>query len=133
MNWSDLLGECTYQTARSGGPGGQHVNKVKSQVVLRFDVRASQVLTPEAQEQVPVRLATRINKAGELILRARADRSQAANKAAVQERFVQLIEAALTPVSERKPTRIPRAVREARRRDKKLQSEKKQRRKLPNE
>lgn len=131
MDLTPLLSECTYQTSHSGGPGGQHVNKVETQVTLRFAVRASRLLSEAEQEMICARLASRLTSEDVLLVQARAARSQRANKEAAQERFLRLIAHALTPPRPRKATRPSRAAKERRLEAKKRQSEKKQRRRPP--
>jgi len=131
MDRTALLAECTFVTGPSGGPGGQHANKVETQVTLRFAVGASQVLTPAQQEMVRRHLATRISQEDILQLHAREARSQRANKEVVQARFLRLIDQALTPPRPRKATRPSRAARERRLDAKKRRSEKKQWRRPP--
>jgi len=131
IDWEALQHECQYQTSQSGGPGGQHANKVETQVELRFAIPASQVLTPKQQGQVLDHLPHRITKDQVLILRSSESRSQTQNKERVQRRFRQLIQQALTPARRRKPTRPPRRAQEKRLDQKKRRSEKKQGRKPP--
>lgn len=131
MNRSDLLSECWYQTSQSGGPGGQHANKVETQVELRFDVAASQVLSAHQKLRILDRLANRLTKDGVLLLRNQDTRSQQANKERVQKRFFTLIDWALTPPKPRKRSRPPRRAKEQRLDQKRRRSEKKQWRKPP--
>jgi ribosome-associated protein len=106
--------ELTFTTSRSGGPGGQHVNKVESRVTLRFHVAASQSLDDQQKRRIGARLATRITKDGELLLHASRHRSQAANRIELVERFAELLRAALEPRRIRKKTRPTRGSRERR-------------------
>jgi ribosome-associated protein len=113
--------------ARSGGPGGQNVNKVSSKVVLRFSVRASKVLTDEQRalilEKAPPRYLT---NEGELVIAASEHRDQPRNREAAEARFVAVLRAALERPRVRRATRPGRGARARRRDDKKRQSEKKQ-------
>lgn len=131
MDLTPLLTECTYQTSPSGGPGGQHANKVETQVTLRFAVRASRILSLAQQDLICARLASRLTQGGELLLHAREARAQRANKEAVQARFLRLIAHALVPVRPRRPTRPPRQANAQRLQAKKRRSEKKQWRRPP--
>ena len=107
-------GEIQVSFARSGGPGGQHVNTSDTKVELRFDVAASASLNPEQKERVRERLSTRLTDQGVLVLFASEHRSQTRNRVAVTERFKGLLAEALAPPAPpRRPTRPSRAARRA--------------------
>jgi len=114
--------EISFTFTRSGGPGGQKVNKTSTRVVLRFDVDGSPSLTEAERERIRERLATRISREGVLWVVSQKHRTQAANRRAAVERFAGLLEEALRPVRRRRPTRVPEAVREARLREKRHRS-----------
>jgi ribosome-associated protein len=126
-----LLNEVSYQFSRSGGAGGQHVNKTSTKVELRFHIKNSQVLGVEQKELLQLKLANRINSAGELILTCSDSRSQARNKEIVVERFVQLIRNALSKKKVRRISKPTRASIEKRLNLKKIQAQRKQNRKKP--
>ncbi|RMG25298.1 MAG: aminoacyl-tRNA hydrolase [Bacteroidetes bacterium] len=126
----DLDAEIGYQFSRSGGKGGQHVNKVETSVELRFDVGASRQLTARQKARIHKRLANRINQEGVLVLKASDSRSQKANKEAVRKRFYALIRQALKEPKKRIKTKPGKAAIERRLQAKKRRSAKKfQRRK----
>ena len=127
----DLLQECEYRTSQSGGPGGQHANKVETQVELRFDVAASDHLSAYQKLRVMDRLANRLTKDNVLLLRCNESRSQQSNKERAQKRFLSLLDWALTPPKPRKRSRPPRRAKEKRLEQKRRRSEKKQWRKPP--
>lgn len=114
--------EFVFQTSRSGGPGGQNVNKVSSKVELRFDVANSILLNEEEKATIVVKLVNKINKLGELVLVAQTDRSQLKNKEKVIEKFYLLIIRALTPRKKRLETKPTRASVERRLESKRVQA-----------
>lgn len=120
--------EFKFQTSRSSGPGGQHVNKVDSRVELRFNVRESQVLNEVDKIKILEKLASRINNEGVLSIVVQADRSQLKNKQASIEKFFALLTFVFTPVKKRRPTKPSRGARERRLKTKRHDSEKKTRR-----
>ncbi len=93
---------------RAGGPGGQNVNKVSSGVLLRFDVGASSVLSPQQKERIASRLASRLTKHGELLVKAVEHREHGRNLAAARERLAALLADALHVLPPRRATRPTR-------------------------
>ncbi len=87
--------ELRFTAARSSGPGGQNVNKVESRVTLLFDLAGSPSLSDEQKRRLGRRLAGRINKQGVLRVTSQRHRTQAANRRAATERFVELVRGAL--------------------------------------
>ena len=114
--------ELTFTASRSGGPGGQNVNKVSSRVTLAFDVRGSASLSEEQKRMVMGRLATRINKEGILQIVSQRTRSQELNRTDALNRFSELLRRALTPQLPRIQTRIPPAAKRQRLEEKKKRS-----------
>ncbi len=95
--------------ARSGGPGGQHVNKVASKVVMRFDVAHSPSLTDAQRQRLLRKLESRLTKDGVLVLSSHESRSQAANRELLMERFRGILAQALERPRPRRRTRPTRA------------------------
>lgn len=124
-NSEDLMTELSFKTARSGGKGGQHVNKVSSKVLLIWDLQNSNVFDEEEKALLKDRLFNRLTKHDMLQLESSEDRSQLRNKEIVIERFLNLINESLIPDKPRIPTKIPkRIVLERLDRKKKLASKK---------
>ena len=102
-----LQNEFTFYASRSGGPGGQHVNKVSTKITLQFDVQGSQILTTEEKETIKSKLAAKINTEGILQISAQESRTQLQNKAAAMMKFDKLMHAAFVKRKRRvrtKPT-----------------------------
>jgi ribosome-associated protein len=115
--------ELRFAASRSGGPGGQNVNKVSTRVTLAFDVSSSAALSAEQKERVLRKLASRINKEGILQIVSQRTRSQELNREDAVERFAELLRRALTPERVRIKTRRPAASREKRLGDKKKRAQ----------
>lgn len=125
MNKQQLYQEVTFKTSRSGGAGGQHVNKVSSKVELTFDVNKSSLFSEEQKSIIFFKLASRIDNEGLLHLQCDETRSQLKNKEIVFERFLKLISTALKPVKKRKPSKPTKSSIKKRLDSKKKLSEKK--------
>lgn len=109
MNAADLEPYIQYKTSRSGGSGGQHVNKVETKVSLLFDVDAAAVFTPEQREQIKSRLASRIGADGRIQVQSQDSRSQTKNKEIALERLTEILAQALRTDKPRKKTKPSRA------------------------
>jgi ribosome-associated protein len=117
--------------SRSGGPGGQNVNKVATKVTVRFVLAASAAFSPEQKERLLARLASRISKDGRISVSSQRHRTQPANKKAAFERLAELLQDALEIPVERRPTRVPRIERRRRLEGKRQRSATKQARRSP--
>lgn len=106
--------EVSFVTSRSGGPGGQNVNKLETRVTLRFDLAASTSLTDEQKSRLRERLATRITRAGILHVTSQKHRTQADNRDAAIARFAELLREGLREETPRKKTRMPKAAKRRR-------------------
>jgi ribosome-associated protein len=108
------LAELHFRFSRSGGPGGQHVNRSETQVELTFDVANSPNLNDAQRGRVLAALNSYIDSRGVLHLTAQTTRSQHRNRAEVIERFQRLMQQALHLPKRRRPTRPPPQVKERR-------------------
>lgn len=131
MNVPKLLGEIKYSFIRSGGPGGQHANKVSSKAVLVFDIYHSQGLTDDEKRKLMKKLSGRLNKKQELILSSDETRSQHSNKQIVTDRLLSLLEEGLKKEKKRIPSKVSRAERARRLDAKKKHSQRKSLRQKP--
>lgn len=127
---SGLLSEVTFRTGRSGGKGGQHVNKVSTRVELLFHIPESVVLNEEQKEMLLKGARSYVTRSGMLVLSEEGSRSQAMNKRKVISRFLELVKKSLLKKKKRIPTKTTRAAKETRLESKKIQSEKKKQRSL---
>ncbi len=120
--------ELRFKFALSGGPGGQHVNKTASKVILMFNVAESPSLNEQQRAQIMMALDSRMDKAGVLQVVSQSHRSQHRNKEEAVERLQQLLAKALEVQKKRRPTKPSRRQKERRLQDKKKRSEQKSQR-----
>jgi ribosome-associated protein len=101
--------ELTFTASRSGGPGGQHVNKTSSKVTLRFDVGHAPCLPEDVRARLLRVLGDRVQADGTLRVVCQASRSQFANRKTAELRLEALLANALVPPAQRFATKVPRA------------------------
>lgn len=119
------------QMSRSGGAGGQHVNKTSSRVTLRWNVDTTEALGDEQRRRVKKKLASKLTVAGELVVHADDDRSQHRNRQVARERLAEQVREALVVPKKRKQTKPTRGSKRRRLKEKKRRGEIKQKRRPP--
>lgn len=120
--------ELEWSFARSSGPGGQHVNKVSSKAILRWNPALSSALPDVVRERFLTRYAARLTTAGDLIITSEESRDRLRNIERCQSKLRELVQSVLRPQRRRVPTQPTRAARQRQRVAKQLRSLKKQQR-----
>lgn len=131
MNRETLINEFTFKAIRSSGPGGQHVNKTSSKMVVSFHIYNSNGLDEDEKDRLSIKLASRISSEGILKLSCSDTRSQHQNKILVIDRLLNLIQLNLKKKTPRKKTKPSRSSIEKRIQGKKKNAFKKLNRKPP--
>ena len=131
MNFTkaDLQKEIIYKTSRSGGKGGQNVNKVSTKVELLFDIARSLLFTDNEKQLLLTKLQSRFNKDGYVQVVCEEERSQYLNKEKAIEKLSVILVKALHQPKKRKATKPTKAMIAARLENKKIRSDKKTSRK----
>lgn len=122
----ELTPWCELTYGASGGPGGQHANKVSTRAMLRFDFRGCTLLDDVQRERIAQRLDSRLSADGRVQVVADRERSQSANREAALARLADLLTRALHVDKPRTPTRPSKGSQRRRLHAKRLRGERKQ-------
>ncbi|MEL6276858.1 MAG: peptide chain release factor-like protein [Bacteroidota bacterium] len=125
MNWQIIEREIEWRTAKAGGPGGQHVNKVESKVALTWSPQTSTGISEIERARLLYHLSGRLNSKGQLQLTNQSDRSQHTNRKRVMQQFQRLVESNLRPIPKKRKAGAFKADVAKRRKAKERRSEKK--------
>lgn len=126
-----ILKHCTYFFSRSGGKGGQHVNKTETKVQLVFNLLACDAFDSDQKQLIQDKVKSKLDAEGNVHLESQKTRSQLKNKEDVQKRLFNMIEKALQRPKKRKPTKPGKAQKEQRIKEKKIRAQVKESRRKP--
>ena len=131
MNKDVLFSECDFKAVRSSGPGGQHVNKTSTKVMLHWSLKDTTVFDEVQKDRLSARLSSKLTTEGLLVLSYDQSRSQHKNKEEVFKNLVKLLEAGLKIPKYRKKTKPSLASKKRRLDTKKHTADKKANRRPP--
>lgn len=128
---SEILKVVNFKTSRSGGKGGQNVNKVSSKVELIFNIDDAPFFTDEEKTRLKEELASRLDTEGLLHVVSQEDRSQLMNKQRTVLKLITILKEGLQVQKARKASKIPKSVKEKRLANKSATAQKKEGRRKP--
>jgi ribosome-associated protein len=131
MDTELLVKEISFSAVRSGGPGGQHANKVSSKVILQFNIEQSNALSDLEKITAKHKLSSKLTKEQALIITCDESRSQHKNKEIAINRFLSMMETAIKRPRKRIPTKVSKTVKRKRLETKKKMALKKSLRQKP--
>ncbi|RZL15765.1 MAG: aminoacyl-tRNA hydrolase [Pedobacter sp.] len=131
-NRDEILKSVSFKTSRSGGKGGQNVNKVSSKVELIFDLENASFFNEEEKALLKLRLENRLDTDGLLHIVSQEDRSQLLNKEKTVAKLIDLLKRSLQIQKKRRPTKMPKSVIQKRLKNKSVKADKKESRRKPN-
>jgi ribosome-associated protein len=123
MTMIDLKKEINFQTTRSGGKGGQNVNKVETAVIASWHIAGSMLVSEEQKAIIAEKLSNRTNAEGLLQVKAQTHRTQLSNKEEAVKKINELVQQALTKKKARIATKVSKAAKERRIESKKRKAE----------
>ncbi len=123
--------ELNFSFARSGGPGGQNVNKVNSKAILRWSVVTTTSLPPGVHMRFLTKFGNRLTADGELVIASQRYRDQSSNMEDCLEKLREMVAAVWNPPVKRRPTKPSKGAKLRRAKAKSEQSSKKQQRRAP--
>jgi ribosome-associated protein len=125
FNKAELQKEVIYKASRSGGKGGQNVNKISTKVELLFDIERSELFTDEDKLLIVNKLQNQLNKDGHVQVFSEEERSQLLNKERAMDKLVSLLTQALHRPKTRRATKVSKVIKAKRLDQKRMQSVKK--------